>query len=66
MARSGVRVRVVPSTWLWKVTPSSAIRRSPSSEKTWNPPESVSIGRSQVVNRCSPPMSRTTASPGRR
>jgi hypothetical protein len=35
MALSGVSVCVVPSTWLWKVTPSSAIRRSPSSEKTW-------------------------------
>jgi len=37
--------------WLTNSTPVSLIRRSPSSEKTWNPPESVSIGRSQVVNR---------------
>ena len=35
---------MVPSIWLWNSTPSSAMRRRPSSEKTWNPPESVSIG----------------------
>ena len=37
-----------------------------SSENTWNPPESVSMGRGQVVKRCSPPMACTTPSPGRR
>ena len=56
IARSGVSLRVVPSMWLWKVTPSSSMRRRPSSEKTWNPPESVSIGRSQVVKRWRPPI----------
>ncbi len=63
---SGVMVRWLPSTWLWNATPSSAMVRSPSSEKTWNPPLSVSIGRFQWEKACSPPSERTTSSPGRR
>ena len=53
------RARRLPSTWLWNVD--AVLRRcwrSPSSEKTWKPPESVSIGRSQCVKRWRPPMAR--------
>ena len=34
----------------WKCTPSSLILRSFARENTWNPPESVRIGRSQFIN----------------
>src|SRR3989475_5695514 len=51
VARSGVSVRRLPSTWLWNSTPASSTRRNPSSENTWKPPESVSNGRSQPIDR---------------
>jgi len=35
------------------------------SEKTWKPPESVSIGRCQFMNSCRPPCARITSVPGR-
>ena len=63
---SGVKSRFDPSMWLRNSTPSSAIVRSVSSEKTWKPPESVSIGPSHRMNACSPPIARTSSSPGRR
>jgi hypothetical protein len=63
---SAVKRRHEPSMWLWKSTPSSSIFRSPSSENTWKPPESVRIGPSQAMKRCSPPSRRTSASDGRR
>ena len=54
----GVKRCVEPSMWLRNVTPSSStIRRSPS-DTTWYPPESVRIGRSQAMKRCSPPNAR--------
>ena len=34
------------------------------SEKTWKPPESVRIGASQPMNRCRPPSSAISSSPG--
>ena len=55
MSRSGVSLCVEPSRCDVNVTPSSSTRRSSASEKTWNPPESVRIGPSQTMNRCSPP-----------
>ena len=36
------------------------------SEKTWKPPESVMIARSQPMNRCSPPRAAIRSSPGER
>ena len=33
-------------------------------EKTWKPPESVMIGRSQSMNRCRPPSCSISSSPG--
>ncbi len=63
---SAVKRRFEPSMWLRNSTPSSSIVRSPSSENTWKPPESVRIGPSHAMKRCSPPISRTSSSPGRR
>ena len=48
------------------MTPSSSMRAVSSSEKTWKPPESVRIGRSQAMKRCRPPSSAISSSPGRR
>ena len=53
-----------PSICELNVTPSSFIFLSPASEKTWNPPESVSIGLSQYINLCRPPICFTILSPG--
>ena len=55
-----------PSMWEEKYTPSSLILRRDARENTWNPPESVRMGPSQFMKRCSPPICRTRASPGRR
>ena len=66
MEDSAVSRRTEPSRWLVNSTPSSEMVRSPLSENTWKPPESVSIGRGQVEKRCSPPRARTVSSPGRR
>ena len=63
---SGLRKTFEPSTGEAKVTPSSVILRLCASEKTWNPPESVRIGRFQPMNRCRPPKSPITSRPGRR
>ena len=62
---SGVRVRRDPSTWERNSTPSSPIRRSLARLNTWKPPESVRMGPSQPMKRCSPPSSRTSSGPGR-
>src|SRR5947209_7347153 len=51
MERSGVNRCEEPSRWERKVTPSSVILRSELREKTWNPPESVSIERDQLIKR---------------
>ena len=52
---SGVKRWVEPSMWLRNVTPSSSTMRRSPSDTTWKPPESVRIGLSQAMNRCSPP-----------
>ena len=62
-ASSGVNRTTEPSYVEENVTPSSSIWGS--SEKTWYPPESVSIGDSHPLNWCSPPSDSTTSSPGR-
>ena len=65
MLRSGLRWCIAPSTWLRKVTPSSVSLRSSARLITWKPPESVRIGRSQFMKRCSPPSRATRSAPGR-
>ena len=62
---SGVQCRVLPSTDIWKVTPSSSIFILWLSENTWKPPESVRIGPSQFMNRCRPPSRSMRSAPGR-
>jgi hypothetical protein len=64
-ARSGVRRCADPSRWLAKVTPSSSTRLRWARLKTWYPPESVRIGPSQPMNRCSPPSRAIRSWPGR-
>ena len=63
---SGERNTGAPSTGERKRAPSSVISRMPARLKTWKPPESVSIGRSQCMNPCSPPCAPITSTPGRR
>ncbi len=65
MEVSGPMNILLPSRWLRNCTPSSLILRRLAREKTWNPPESVRIGRSQDMNLCRPPASRMRSSPGR-
>ena len=62
---SGLSTCFDPSTWLRKVTPSSVSLRRSARLITWNPPESVRIGFSQFMNRCSPPSRATLSAPGR-
>ena len=66
IATSGVNRCVEPSRWLRNVTPSSSTTRRSPSETTWNPPESVRIGRSQSMNACRPPSRAIRSCPGRR
>ena len=54
---SGVNRWIDPSRWLLNVTPSSSMTRRSPRRTTWNPPESVRIGRSQPMNAWSPPRS---------
>ena len=65
MDRSGVSTCLEPLRWLEKVTASSLIFRMPERLITWKPPLSVRIGRSQRMNRCSPPSRATRSAPGR-
>ena len=62
---SGVRNSRSPFTGDENATPSSSTRRSGPRLKTWKPPESVRIGRSQPMNRCRPPWAAMTSRPGR-
>ena len=64
IACSGVNRWIDPSRWLRNVTPSSSTTRRSPSETTWKPPESVRIGRSQPMNRCSPPSRAIRSWPG--
>ena len=64
---TGTRRRLV--TGLRKkgmVGPDSPNGGMPASENTWNPPESVRIGRSHAANLWRPPMWPITSMPGRR
>ena len=65
MDSSGVRKQGSPLTGDWKRTPSSVILRNSPRLYTWYPPESVRIGPSQPMKRCSPPCAPITSSPGR-
>ena len=62
---SGVRNSLSPFTGEANATPSSATLRSGPRLHTWKPPESVRMGRSQPMKRCSPPWAATTSCPGR-
>ena len=53
-----------PSRCDRNVTPVSLMSRSWPSEKTWNPPLSVSIGPSQRISACRPPRRSTVSTPG--
>ena len=64
IASSGVNRWTEPSRWLRNVTPSSSTTRRSPSETTWKPPESVRIGPSQSMNRCSPPSRSIRSWPG--
>jgi len=65
IAFSGLKNSLSPFMWLRKWTPSSLMLRNSLNENTWNPPESVRIGRSQFMNLCRPPASLMTSLPGR-
>ncbi len=65
-ASSGERTCLDPSRWERNVTSSSDTVRRELREKTWNPPLSVTIGRSHPMNRCNPPRRRIRSCPGRR
>ena len=66
-ASSGVNRSALPSYTERNVTPSSSAASSVSRrEKTWNPPESVRIGPSQLMKACNPPSSAMRSSPGRK
>ena len=62
---SGVSSSRSPLIGDWKRTPSSPILRVAPRENTWNPPESVRIGRFQPMNRCRSPCAPITSVPGR-
>ena len=56
MESSGVSRTALPSMGERNCTPSSVILRSDSRLKTWNPPESVRMGRRQCMKPCKPAM----------
>ncbi len=63
--RSGDSTWREPSIWLAKVTASSVTLAMLESDITWKPPESVRIGFSHRMKRCSPPRRDTRSAPGR-
>ncbi|KAF5045224.1 hypothetical protein DSECCO2_483540 [anaerobic digester metagenome] len=65
MAFSGEKKCLDPSRCEEKATPSSVSLRRPERLKTWKPPESVRMGRSQFMNLCRPPRRAIISSPGR-
>ena len=65
MARSGESSTLAPSICERKVTARSVTLRSFANDITWKPPESVSIGPFQLVNRCRPPSCAMRSAPGR-
>ena len=62
---SGVRNSLSPLIGEANFTPSSVIFLSLPRLNTWKPPESVRMGLSQPIKRCSPPKRSITSSPGR-
>ena len=62
---SGVRSIRSPLMGEANFAPSSANFRIAPRLKIWKPPESVRIGPSQPMNRCSPPCFSITSVPGR-
>ncbi len=63
---SGERNTGAPSMGERKLAPSSLILRMSARLNTWNPPESVRMGRPQFMKRCSPACASITSRPGRR
>ena len=63
---SGVNSTGLPSMWERKNAPASLTFTCLARLNTWKPPESVSVGPSQPMNRASPPPCATISSPGRR
>ena len=61
---SGEKKCLLPSRCERNSTPSSVTLRSSESENTWKPPESVSIGRCQLMKRCTPPSAPDQLVPG--
>ena len=57
--------QVMSLSGISKVTASSVSFEMPDSDMTWKPPESVRIGLSQRMNRCSPPSRCIRSAPGR-
>jgi len=66
MADSGVKRWRVPSKGLRKSTPSSSTRRMSLRLKTWKPPLSVRMGRSQAMKPWMPPNRSISSAPGRK
>ena len=62
---SGVINIFFPSYGELNFTPSSEILLNSPRLHTWNPPESVKIGLSQLINLCNPPNFLINLSPGR-
>ena len=67
--------KATPSSEISTLAPPALFPRRPlissatppwASEKTWNPPESVMIARSQPMKRCRPPRAAIASSPGAR
>ena len=64
-APAGVRWWREPSVCARNTTPSSWTVRSPASDITWKPPESVRMGPGQFMNLCRPPKRAMRSAPGR-
>ena len=62
--RSGSRKTFEPSMGERNSTPASVMIRRAPRLNTWKPPESVRMGRSQCMKRCSPPSASTASAPG--
>ena len=64
--QGGENARGEPSMCDLNSTPSSVTLRRLLRLKTWNPPESVNMGRFQLMKVCTPPMRAINSCPGRR
>ncbi len=61
---SGDKKTLLPSIWELNVTPSEVTMVFFESDITWNPPESVKIGKLQFINLWSPPTLSILSIPG--